>query len=121
MNFINRAATNVIQDYIISGKYIGGDGQTAEECWETLEIMGMERPDKEEFIKKVNERNVYYQMKELRRKRDKLLMESDWTQCNDITLTNDEAWKKYRQDLRDLPQTITDIAGNEIEYPSKPI
>lgn len=121
MNFIGRASTDVIQDYIISGKYIGGDGETAEECWETLEIMGMERPDKEEFIKKVNERNVYYQMKELRKVRDELLKESDWTQSRDITLTNDEAWKKYRQVLRDLPQTITDIAGNEIEYPSKPI
>ena len=121
MNFISRASVDVIQDHIISGKYIGGSGQTAEECWDTLTIMGMEKPNKEEFIKKVNERNVYYQMKELRRKRDKLLMESDWTQSRDLTLTNDEAWKKYRQDLRDLPQTITDIAGNEIEYPSKPI
>ena len=121
MNFIGRASVDVIQDHIISGKYIGGSGQTAEECWDTLTIMGMEKPDKEEFIKKVNERNVYYQMKELRKVRDELLKESDWTQSRDITLTNDEAWKKYRQVLRDLPQTITDIAGNEIEYPAKPI
>jgi hypothetical protein len=71
-----------------------------------------------EFIKKVNERNVYYQNQELRRVRDKLLIESDWTQSRDLTLTNDEAWKKYRQDLRDLPQTTTDI--NNVEYPTKP-
>ena len=121
MNFIGRASTDVIQEYIISGKYLGGEGQTAEQCWESLEIYGMEKPDKEKFIKNVNERNVYYQMKELRRVRDKLLMECDWTQSKDVTLTNNEAWVKYRQDLRDLPQTITDIDGNEVEYPSKPI
>ena len=118
MNFINRASTDIIQDHIIKGKYTGGEGETAEECWDTLTIEGMEKPDKEEFIKKVNERNVYYQMKELRRKRDKLLIESDWTQSRDLTLTNDEEWIKYRQDLRDLPQTTTDF--NNVVYPTKP-
>tara|TARA_R110001592_G_scaffold108785_1_gene303970 strand:+ start:994 stop:1350 length:357 start_codon:yes stop_codon:yes gene_type:complete len=118
MNFINHATIDVLQDYIISGKYMGGSGQTAEECWDTLVIVGMEKPDKDDFIKKVNERNVYYQMKELRRKRDKLLMECDWTQSRDITLTDDEAWIKYRQDLRDLPKTA-DLSN--VEYPTKPI
>ena len=121
MNFIGRASVDVIQDHIISGKYIGGSGQTAEECWDTLTIMGMEKPDKEEFIKKVNERNVYYQMKELRRKRDELLKECDYIMISDYPHTDKEAWIKYRQALRDLPQTITDIAGNNVEYPSKPI
>lgn len=118
MNFIDRAATDVIQAYIISGKYMGGSGNTAEECWETLDIVGMERPDKEDFIKKVNERNVYYQMKELRQERDKLLMESDWTQSRDLTLTNDEEWLDYRKALRDLPQTA-DLSN--VDYPTKPI
>ena len=118
MNFINRASSYIIQDYIIKGKYKGGEGETAEECWNTLTIEGMEKPDKEEFIKKVNERNVYYQNQELRRKRDKLLIESDWTQSKDLTLTNDEEWIKYRQELRDLPQTTTDF--NNVVYPTKP-
>ena len=118
MNFIGRASVDVIQDHIISGKYIGGSGQTAEECWDTLTIMGMEKPNKEEFIKKVNERNVYYQLKELRKVRDRLLTESDWTQSRDLILTNDEEWIKYRQDLRDLPQTTTDF--NNVDYPTKP-
>jgi hypothetical protein len=118
MNFIDRATIDVLQDHIISGKYMGGSGQTAEECWETLDIVGMEKPDKDDFIKKVNERNVYYQMKELRRKRDELLKECDWTQSRDITLTDDEAWIKYRQDLRDLTKTA-DLSN--VEYPTKPI
>ena len=118
MNFIDRATIDVIRDHIISGKYTMGDGQTVEECWESLTIMGMEKPDKEDFIKKVNERNVYYQLKELRKVRDRLLTESDWTQSRDLILTNDEEWIKYRQDLRDLPQTTTDF--NNVDYPTKP-
>ena len=118
MNFINRASTDVIQEYIISGKYLGGDGQTAEECYQTLEIYGMERPDKEEFIKNVNERNVYYQMKELRRKRDKLLMECDYIMVSDYPSPHKDVWIKYRQDLRDLPQTA-DLSN--VEYPTKPM
>ena len=126
MNFTNRASIVIIQEHMtahsVNGCFKGGDGETAEECWDTLEFMsGLEKPEKEEFVKKVNERNIYYQMKHLRRKRDKLLVESDWTQSRDLTLTNDEEWIKYRQELRDLPQTITDIAGNKIEYPAKPI
>jgi hypothetical protein len=118
MNFIGRASTDVIQDHIISGKYSGGSGQTAEECWESLTIMGMEKPDKEEFIKKVNERNVYYQMKELRQKRDKLLMESDYIMISDYPNPHKDAWIKYRQELRDLPSTAY---LNNVEYPTKPI
>ena len=124
MNFTNRASMDIIQDYMtannVNGCFKGGYGETAEECWDTLEIMcGLEKPEKEDFVKKVNERNIYYQMKELRRKRDKLLVESDWTQSRDLILTNDEVWIKYRQHLRDLPKTTTDI--NNVEYPAKPI
>ena len=123
MNFTSKAAVDIIQDYMtannVNGCFKGGYGKTAEECWDTLEIMsGLEKPEKEDFVKNVNERNVYYQMKELRRKRDKLLSESDWTQSRDLILTNDEVWKKYRQHLRDLPQTA-DLTN--VEYPTKPI
>tara|TARA_R110000803_G_scaffold101771_2_gene169769 strand:- start:79 stop:447 length:369 start_codon:yes stop_codon:yes gene_type:complete len=122
MMFIQKGVSDFVREYGVVGCWSLGDCETAEKAWDTLKLMEeYERPDKEEFIKKVNERCVYYQMEELRRKRDELLKESDWTQSKDLTLTNDEAWKKYRQELRDLPQTITDIAGNEVEYPSKPI
>ena len=113
---------DIIQDYMtannVNGCFKGGYGETAEECWDTLEIMTIEKPDKDEFVKKVNDRNIYYQMKDLRRKRDKLLVESDWTQSRDLTLTNDEEWIDYRQALRDLPQTA-DLSN--VEYPTKPI
>ena len=42
-------------------------------------------------------------MESLRTRRNQLLTESDWTQSRDVFLPNDEEWKTYRQQLRDLP------------------
>lgn len=36
--------------------------------------------------------------------RDKLLLESDWTQLPDVPLTNKAEWAAYRQELRDIPE-----------------
>ena len=115
---MDRSVCDYIADYGVIGRWSGDNHGTAEECYNNLDLNGKDKPDKEDFSKKVNERAVYYQMEELRRFRDKLLTESDWTQSRDLTLTNDEAWKKYRQDLRDLPQTTTDIIN--VIYPTKP-
>lgn len=43
----------------------------------------------------------------IREYRNRLLVESDWTQLPDAPLKEEErkAWKDYRQALRDLPQT----------------
>jgi len=48
--------------------------------------------------------------KELRSLRDRKLTECDWTQIPDAPLTEEhkDAWKNYRQALRDLPKNITD-------------
>lgn len=47
---------------------------------------------------------------EMRAIRGILLMESDWTQLPDVSLTQEQrdAWSIYRQQLRDLPGGITD-------------
>ncbi len=44
-------------------------------------------------------------MEALRLKRNRLLAEYDWTQLPDVALSIEEVgiWKKYRQELRDLP------------------
>ena len=60
-------------------------------------------------------------MTELRRQRNILLAETDWTQNRDVTLSNDEAWKTYRQALRDITsQTPTDDSLSNITFPTKP-
>lgn len=39
----------------------------------------------------------------VRAERDRLLSRSDWTQLPDTTVTSPEAWREYRQKLRDIP------------------
>ncbi len=60
-------------------------------------------------------------MAELRKQRDALLVETDWTQNRDVTLSNDAEWKTYRQALRDITsQTPSDDALSNITFPTKP-
>ena len=66
-------------------------------------------------------------MRLLRQERNKKLSACDWTQCRDLTLSNDADWKTYRQSLRDLPASASpklDENGNldmsSISFPSQP-
>ena len=66
-------------------------------------------------------------MRLLRVERDAKLASCDWTQSRDITLSNDVAWKTYRQALRDLPASANptvDSDGNlnasSVTWPTKP-
>ena len=59
----------------------------------------------------------------VRRDRDFLLAESDWTQSSDSPLTTEKKteWATYRQALRDVPATnssVTDI--DSVVWPTKP-
>lgn len=49
----------------------------------------------------------------IRMERDKRLRASDFSQMADVPLTDDQraAWCVYRQALRDLPETTTDLAA----------
>ena len=55
-------------------------------------------------------------LKELRETRTKLLAESDWMANSDVTMS--DAWRTYRQALRDLPANTTDPT-NPV-WPTKP-
>ncbi len=52
----------------------------------------------------------------IRKKRTSLLKDTDWMSGSDVTMS--DAWKKYRQDLRDLPASNAD--PEKIVFPSKP-
>ena len=54
----------------------------------------------------------------VRNSRNRLLIESDWTQNRDVVLSNDAEWKTYRQALRDLPANTTDWTNPP--WPTKP-
>ena len=53
----------------------------------------------------------------IRNKRNQLLTKSDWMTCSDSPEMND-AWKTYRQKLRDLPASNSD--PEKIVFPTKP-
>ena len=58
-------------------------------------------------------------MAKLRSERNSLLAETDWMANSDVTMS--DAWKKYRQDLRDITkQTPTDERLSNIIFPTKP-
>ena len=57
-------------------------------------------------------------MADLRAMRNHLLIETDWTQSRDVTLTNDAAWQTYRQSLRDITDSATSL--DDVTWPTKP-
>ena len=58
-------------------------------------------------------------MVDLRQKRDALLAETDYMALGDVTLS--DAWKTYRQALRDITDTTpSDDALSNITFPTKP-
>lgn len=65
-------------------------------------------------------------MKRLREHRDNLLKETDWvvTKANETGVAESEAWKTYRQKLRDLPSTSNpELDGGFIKnvtFPDRP-
>ena len=66
----------------------------------------------------VEENMIDYDWDKLRRLRDRALGETDWRAVKDRTMS--QAWKDYRQALRDLPQnheTANDAVDNWPEAP----
>jgi len=58
-------------------------------------------------------------MVDLRIQRDALLVETDYMALGDVTLS--DAWKTYRQALRDITGTTpSDDALSNITFPTKP-
>tara|TARA_B100000123_G_scaffold249470_1_gene207732 strand:+ start:8337 stop:8774 length:438 start_codon:yes stop_codon:yes gene_type:complete len=53
---------------------------------------------------------------EIREIRNQILKDTDWRASSDLTLSDD--WKKYRNDLRQIPQTQTDPFN--ITWPTSP-
>ncbi len=64
-------------------------------------------------------------MRLLRVERDKKLVASDWRASNDLTIS--DAWKTYRQQLRDLPASANpkiskydDLDPTSVTWPEEP-
>ena len=55
-------------------------------------------------------------LKNIRMIRNGLLAETDWMANSDVTMS--DAWKKYRQDLRDITKDVT--LSKEVVWPTAP-
>ena len=61
-----------------------------------------------------------YTLAKIRHKRNQFLSESDWTQSRDVFLPNDEEWKTYRQELRDITENLVIEINMDLKWPTKP-
>jgi hypothetical protein len=59
-----------------------------------------------------------YTLDEIREQRNVRLVASDWTQLPDAKVTNLDAWKEYRQALRDITDSYDPTAG--VQWPTVP-
>tara|TARA_B100000575_G_scaffold162928_1_gene130197 strand:+ start:3207 stop:3590 length:384 start_codon:yes stop_codon:yes gene_type:complete len=89
------------------------------------------KPTKEDLESKLAVLNASEPMKRLRYERDRLLSDCDWvvTKAIETGVAETEAWKTYRQALRDLPSTQTPVMEEEpttnlgiknVTWPTKP-
>ena len=72
------------------------------------------KPTETEINSKISELDREEPMKLLREERDRRIALTDWRASSDLTLSN--AWKTYRQELRDLPASATPKLNPESEY-----
>ena len=63
------------------------------------------QPTETEVNSKISELDAAEPMRLLRIERNKKIAETDWRASSDLTLA--DAWKTYRQALRDLPASAT--------------
>ena len=61
---------------------------------------------------------VYLTMDEIKEARTKELVDSDWRMVSDYQGSDQEAWKTYRQNLRDIPQDYSKV--EDVVFPAKP-
>tara|TARA_R110002020_G_scaffold462008_2_gene681265 strand:- start:268 stop:543 length:276 start_codon:yes stop_codon:yes gene_type:complete len=57
-------------------------------------------------------------LQSLRMIRNRLLAESDWMANSDVTMS--DAWKTYRQALRDITNTYSSMRDDGFTFPTKP-
>ena len=88
-------------------------------------LVGDDKPTESEIDTEVTRLNNAEPMRLLRVERDRLLTACDWRASSDLTLA--DAWKTYRQSLRDLPASASpsldsngDLDLTSVTWPTEP-
>jgi hypothetical protein len=71
------------------------------------------KPTETEVNSKISVLDAAEPMRLLRIERDIRIAKTDWRASSDVTLA--DAWKTYRQALRDLPASVTPKLGSDYE------
>ena len=74
---------------------------------------GQTKPTETEVTNKVTALDAAEPMRLLRLERDARIAKTDWRASSDLTVS--DAWKTYRQALRDLPASATPKLGSDYE------
>ena len=86
---------------------------------ERVQLTDAEQAEVDARRKETEDNAPTLRMKQLRKQRDALLVETDYMGNSDGTMSDD--WKTYRQALRDITkQTPTDDMLSNITFPTKP-
>ena len=89
--------------------------------WDNPNASGL--PTNDQIVTKAKELSVNNAINAMRETRNIIIQESDWMANSDVTMSDE--WKKYRQDLRDITDTVTDdtvryAMGDDINHSSWP-
>lgn len=98
-------------------------------AYEDLKLLDTDetKPTKEEIEAKISELDLGEPMRLLREIRDNILLDTDWTQGDDIPSETKSKWAIYRQQLRDLPASSDpklksnyELDKSSITWPTQP-
>jgi hypothetical protein len=123
MNFTNQEHLDilklVVSNHIGESVHLGipDDASSWEDC-DFVSHEGNEKPAWADIEPLINSRINSEDLQPLRNERSRLLAESDWTQSEDIAQSTRDAWKPYRQALRDITDTYTSL--EDVVWPDKP-
>mgnify|MGYP003144717703 FL=1 len=87
--------------------------------YKTLVINGdAKKPTEDEIKVEYDKVLVSENLVELRKQRNILLAETDYLALSDVTMS--DAWKTYRQELRDITKTFKSMSDKDFKFPEKP-
>jgi len=87
--------------------------------YKTLVIFGdTKKPTEDEINVEYDKVHAIESLVELRKQRNTLLAETDYMALSDVTMS--DAWKNYRQELRDITKTFKSMSDKDFKFPEKP-
>ena len=85
---------------------------------ERVQLTDAEQAEVDARRKETEDNAPSLRMMQLRRRRNELLVETDYMGNSDVTMS--DSWKTYRQALRDITKTYSSMSDDGFTFPTKP-